>query len=69
MKKTCASCQYFRESRWCSNSKSEHFRFASADPQFVQASDSCAVFVKRYKKAPILLRMKIKVVNFLRRLR
>lgn len=69
MKKTCASCQYFREDRWCSNSKSANFRFAAAVQQFVQPGDRCAEFVKRGKKAPVLLRMKIKVVNFLRRKR
>ena len=69
MRKICANCQYFREVRWCSNSKSVHFRFAAREEHFVQATDSCPAFTRRGKKAGLLLRMKIKALKFMRRWR
>lgn len=67
IKKTCANCLYFRQGHWCSNSKSEHFRFAARDEQFVQESDACTAFTRRGKKAGLLTRMKIKALKLLRR--
>lgn len=72
MKPMCKHCQYFRqpgqldagiagEGNWCSNSKSPHFRTR------VAKQDGCTAFAARGKKAPLLMRWKVKVLQFVRK--
>ena len=60
MSKTCANCQYYRDSGavqfsppsfWCSNSQS------SNSGQMVAGDDSCDEFVKRGRKAGLFIRV------------
>ena len=54
MKKICQNCQYWRDSLWCSNSQSRHYR----EEMFADAS--CAQFAQRGQKAPAAMRAAIK---------
>lgn len=65
MKKICANCQYYREGRWCSNAKSENFRFLAADERFVRPEESCSEFMERGKKASLFLQLKNKALKFI----
>lgn len=80
MKKICNNCQYFRDEKaktfpmtgdyWCSNSKSDKFRFKMTligDPDvshiYLQPTDTCDQFSLRGKKAPLWMRAMIKIVG------
>ncbi len=57
VKATCQNCQYFREYRWCSNSKSPYNR------QDVSPDNTCSEFYQRGKKAPRRIRLANKILN------
>lgn len=57
MKKSCESCQYFREGKWCSNSKSVMFRVD------VSPNEWCDNYTKRGEKAPLWMRMATKLMS------
>ena len=47
----CKNCQFFRQGKWCSNSKSNYYQ-ANVTP-----NDGCVAFIDRNAKAPEWLRL------------
>lgn len=73
-KRICKNCQYGYENHvegfgldfdfWCSNSKSEKFRFKrNFHDVGILETDTCSHFTKRGKKAPWIMRKLIKVLK------
>lgn len=65
---TCATCKFFRNGSYCSNSKSQNYRWRIPENEkFVTAEDGCGEHTPADEKAPAAMRAAIQVMDGLRK--